>query len=206
MSAALEASSYPINVSIDPPTNPKRFWAVPLLGLFVREILLIPHIVVLAVLGLVISVCSLFLWIPVLFKGQLPDFGYKLISGFIRSQTRIGAYFLGLTDTYPPFGDGTNAALPEVTFERSESASRFWAIPLVGLVVKEIILIPHVVALGVLTTVAELLMLISWAPVLFSGTYPTWAYGLFSGVLRWNARMWAYFFGLTDKYPPFSLS
>jgi hypothetical protein len=48
-----------------------------------------------------------------------------------------------------------------------------WAVPLIGLIAKVIVLIPHFIGLS---------------------------------RLPWQARTYAYLFGLTDRYPPFSMT
>jgi hypothetical protein len=42
--------------------------------------------------------------------------------------------------------------------------------------------------------------------VLFTGQYPSWAFQLVVGTYLWSTRVYAYFLGLTDRYPPFSFS
>ncbi len=88
----------------------------------------------------------------------------------------------------------------------SATPSRFWAIPLVGFTIKCLFLIPHVILLYAIGLVAALLLLVSWVPVLFTGQYPEWGTSLIGGSIRWWVRVAAYFWGLTDRYPPFSLS
>jgi hypothetical protein len=41
--------------------------------------------------------------------------------------------------------------------------------------------------------------------VLFGGKYPVWGYSLVGGYLRWSVRVQAFFYGLTDAYPPFTM-
>jgi hypothetical protein len=41
--------------------------------------------------------------------------------------------------------------------------------------------------------------------VLFTGSFPQGMHGFMAGVLRWSARVNAYLYALTDRYPPFSL-
>jgi hypothetical protein len=89
----------------------------------------------------------------------------------------------------------------QVTFEPPPANNRLWAVPLVGFLVKTVILIPHLVALAVLMTVATVSQLVLWIPVFTRGQYPAWGYTLVGGTMRVEA----YFLGLTDRYPPFSL-
>jgi hypothetical protein len=48
--------------------------------------------------------------------------------------------------------------------------------------------------------------LIAWFAILFTGDYPRTLYDFSVGVLRWTARVEAYFLLLRDEYPPFSLN
>src|SRR5690349_17048231 len=84
-----------------------------------------------------------------------------------------------------------------VTYQRQPSYNRFYAIPWLGILIKEIILIPHLIALLVVGLVNTLMHLVAWVPVLTSGTYPQWAYNWSSGTIRWGVRVGAFLLGLT---------
>lgn len=73
------------------------------LAAFFRIFLVIPHIVVLFVLGLIASVITLIAWFAILFTGNFPRGMWEFVLGILRWQTRVNAYFLLLTDRYPPF-------------------------------------------------------------------------------------------------------
>ncbi len=47
--------------------------------------------------------------------------------------------------------------------------------------------------------------LVAQFAILFTGSFPGSMHGFVVGVGRWYNRITAYAFGLTDKYPPFSL-
>jgi hypothetical protein len=93
----------PGDIQIERPESSSRFFAVPVIGSFVKGIILIPHVIVLYVLGFVVMICELVIWIPVLFTGQFPGWAFQLVSGYVLWSSRVGAYLLGLTDSYPPF-------------------------------------------------------------------------------------------------------
>jgi hypothetical protein len=95
--------TYPVSVLYERPPHNSRFFAIPLIGILARIILLIPHLIVVYILGIVIYITQLFLWLIVLLTGHYPRWGYSLIGGYIRWYTRLMAYFFGLTDKYPPF-------------------------------------------------------------------------------------------------------
>ncbi len=49
-------------------------------------------------------------------------------------------------------------------------------------------------------------MIVGWFSILITGRFPKGMHGYVAGVIRWNMRVQAYIFSLTDEYPPFSLS
>ncbi|HLY64332.1 MAG TPA: DUF4389 domain-containing protein [Chloroflexota bacterium] len=200
-----------VTVEYARPSRHHRFWAIPLLGLAAKLIVLIPHFIILYVLQFIVRLSQLILWIPVLLGGKMPLWGYALLGGWIRWTIRVQAFLLGVTDEYPPFSirsgteDGRDYQV-QVRVEIPEHHHRFWAIPILGLAVKLVILIPHLIILTVLGALAYVVSLVLWIPVLFSGRYPEWGYQLVGGTLRWSMRVLAFLDGLTDRYPPFSLN
>ncbi len=103
MQAQQARQLYPIRLDIDVPASNSRFFAIPIVGAFVRFVILIPHFVILWALGAVVSILQLILWIPVLFGGKYPTWGYEIVGGYVRWYTLVLAYLFGLTDRYPPF-------------------------------------------------------------------------------------------------------
>jgi hypothetical protein len=97
------SNRYPVQVHFIIPARNSRFYAFPLIGYLARLLLLVPHLLLLAVLGVIVWVLSLLLWIPVLFTGHYPKWGYAVVGGYLRWNVRTQAFFLGLTDAYPPF-------------------------------------------------------------------------------------------------------
>jgi hypothetical protein len=69
-----------------------------------RPLLVIPHLIVLWVLGIVWAVATCIAWVAILFTGRHPRTLFALGGGMLRWTTRVEAYMLLLTDAYPPFG------------------------------------------------------------------------------------------------------
>jgi hypothetical protein len=197
-------SDYPVQVTYAPDEGQNRLWGIPLLGLIVRSILVIPQVIVLAVLGIVMYFAMLVSWAPVLINGRMASWGYTLFGGYIRLTTRISTYVVLLTGVYPPFGPGGDHTV-NVTFDETEEQNRLWGIPIVGIVVRWFALIPHFFVLFFLGIVAAVLGLFSWLPVLMNGRTSDWVVRWIGGFYRWTARVTAYALLLTGKYPPFSL-
>ena len=70
---------------------------------FFRLILVIPHLIVVAVLSIVAYVVLIIAFFAVLFTGSWPEGLRTFVVGVLRWSTRMNAYFLLLTDEYPPF-------------------------------------------------------------------------------------------------------
>jgi hypothetical protein len=68
-----------------------------------RIILVIPHLIALAFVGLAAWVVTLIAFFAVLFTGRWPAGMRNFVLGFLRWWLRVGAYFTLLTDEYPPF-------------------------------------------------------------------------------------------------------
>jgi hypothetical protein len=83
--------------------------------------------------------------------------------------------------------------------------NRFFAFPLIGGLVRFLLIIPHFIILYALGIIVFILTLVLWIPVAVTGKYPDWGRLLVGGYVRWYARITAYLFGLTDLYPPFQL-
>ena len=109
-------------------------------------------------------------------------------------------YFYGLTDAYPAFSFD---APGDMFIQRPESSSRFFAILIIGGIVRYILLIPHLIILYALSIAVFACQLVIWIWVLFGGQYPSWAFTLVGGTITWGLRVTSYFFGLTERYPPF---
>jgi hypothetical protein len=95
------------DVRIDDGQPVNRLWGIPIFGYLVRAIVLIPHFLVLWVLGVVAAVVACFTWLPVLILGRQARPVLDLLFGTARYSLRVYAYFLLLDDRYPPFRLGS---------------------------------------------------------------------------------------------------
>jgi hypothetical protein len=70
---------------------------------FFRYFMIIPHIIVLALVGIAAEVVLLIAWFVALFTGSVPPGLHTFLAGTLRWSARVNAYYLLLTDEYPPF-------------------------------------------------------------------------------------------------------
>jgi hypothetical protein len=92
-----------------------------------------------------------------------------------------------------------------VYIDRPEQSSRPLALTGVLLFVKALLLLPHFIVLWFLQIAAVIVAYVGYFVVLFTGKLPEGMFTFMAGVLQWYTRTSAWFFGLTDMYPPFSL-
>lgn len=83
--------------------------------------------------------------------------------------------------------------------------NRLWGIPVLGSLVRAILLIPHAIVLPFVGLLAGLLLAVSWIPVLVMGRQADVIVHVVGGFYRWSARVSAYSLFVTAAYPPFSL-
>jgi hypothetical protein len=90
--------NYPATLRIGRPDGDRHRWSVAL-----RPVLVIPHIVVLWVLGIAWAVTTLIAWGSILILARYPHNLYTFGVGVLRWSSRVEAYILLLRDEYPPF-------------------------------------------------------------------------------------------------------
>jgi hypothetical protein len=191
------ASASPVHLDLDAPLTVAR-WRV-----IVNPIMAIPHIVVLYVLNIVVSVVTFIAWFAILFTGRYPPGLFDVAVGVMRYQWRVGTFYLFMREPYPAFGLPSGPADPggdPATFSvvRPEKLSR-------GLIfIKWLLVIPVYIVLVVLALGAYVVLLIAFFAVLITGQWPEGLRRYVIGVARLAFRMNAYTYLMTDVYPGFS--
>jgi hypothetical protein len=96
----------PVRLTVPADEGQNRLWGIPFFGIWVRAIPVIPHFIVLWLLGISVGLLVLVSWIPVLLDGRQSDRIGSFAGGYYRWAARTRSYALLLTGTYPPFGFG----------------------------------------------------------------------------------------------------
>ena len=93
---------YPVKVTmpVDRPIN--RLWGIPWLGIVIRSVLVIPHWIVVLIIGVAAYLVAFVAWIPILLNGRAPQIAYAVFGGLIRQQVRIYSWYLLCPVSYPP--------------------------------------------------------------------------------------------------------
>jgi hypothetical protein len=176
-------------VAVGPPERQRR----PTVA--ARLVLALPHLVVLALLAPVAVVAAVVGWSGALATGRPPIFAADFLSGYLRSQTRVFAYLLLLTDDYPPFSRA-DADYP-VRVTTSPAVLNRWSVAF-----RLVLVLPAVlVVVAVAYPMATVVLVVSWLVVLVGGRLPASLHGIYSAFLRYQARVSGYLALLTSEYP-----
>ena len=187
----------------------------------VKWLLVIPHVLVLALLGIAVSVLTVVAFFAILFTGRYPRGIFDFNVGVFRWAWRVGFYsYYGLaTDRYPPFTLGPAPDYP-ARFDVDYPARLSRGLVLVK---SWLLAIPHYIVVAILvggwgwgpidddarwlatSGLVGVLVLIAAVVLLFTGRYPRGIFDLVMGCNRWAARVAAYAFLMRDEYPPFRL-
>lgn len=187
---------YPFGLQVDGPQAQNR------LSVLLRLIYVIPHVIVLGLLGIGVGVVTLIAWFVILFTGKYPQGMVNFAVGTLRWMARAYGYGFLLTDKYPAFSLEDDGAYPV----RMSASPQIEGRNRLTVFFRVIMIIPHYIILGILNFVAEVLGFVAWLVALFTGSVPAGIHNFLAGWLRWTTRYAAYALLLTDEYPPFSLN
>lgn len=185
--------------------KPNRLYAFPFFGLLVKLIMLLPVMIVMCILSIYAFFIYLANWFYISFTGKYWEYAYKLFLGLMRLSGKMQLFIFGITDTYPGFGLDTKG-LFELNIPKPEKINIWLAIPLVGVFVRIILLIPYFIFNDVLQRGAQVAMVFSWFTVTFKSEFPDSLYEFERDSMRVSFASSTYLLGLVDRYPSFSIS
>lgn len=187
------------------PKNPKKLYALPIIGYFVKNIVLIPANIILVFYGLIGFVAYVINSFVILFTGKYWNFAYKINISTLEYFTRIHFFLYGITDTYPGFS--VHKKIP-ITIEipKPENPNRLYAIPIIGFLIRLILLIPFFIYIHIIVIATAPALIGAIIFVFFKGFYPESCFEIIKDSQRLTLALSSYIFGLSDTYPSFKIS
>jgi len=165
--------------------------------------IMLPHMFLLAFVGIWSAILTFISFWVVLFTGKYPQSFYEFQVKFRAWWLRVQATFMNLVDGYPSFGLNGTSEKVNLSVEYPQSLSRglvlvrlFFGVFYVGL--------PHGFCMIFRMIATQILTFLAWWVVLFTGKYPESWHDFNVGTLRWMTRLQLYNGFMTDEYPPFS--
>lgn len=191
-----ETPGYPVQLEVAPAAPQGR------LGILLRAILMIPHVIIIELLGIALGVVTLLAWFTIVFAGRYPAGMLRFAIGVSRWAARVSAYGSLLTGRYPPFSLDEEEDYPV----RLSVAEQVVGRKRLTTFFRCILIIPHCIVLYFLGIAALFGMLAAWLAALIIGRTPGGLHDFLAGYLVWTERVNAYGSLLVDEYPPFSFS
>lgn len=165
---------------------------------FFRLILAIPHIVVLAVVGIAEYVVTIIAWVAILITARYPRGLRRFSVWYIVYATRVHAWLALLCDEFPPFGGSAPYRPVGLTLEEPGRQSRLTTL------FRLILFIPAGIADYLLNIAATAMSVLLWLVIVVTGRSIHGLHSFIELTLRFRVRSYAYLGLLTDSYPSFS--
>ena len=200
-----DSAANPVSFDIRQPESLNRILNFPLfIGTTIKALLLIPHFIIIYLFSIALVV----LWIlgpfGILFTGNYPQGLFNFNVGINRWISRVYAYYYSTVDQYPPFSlDEGREDLTTLRVDYPTSLSRLLNFPIIGTMVKAILVIPQLVILVFAAIGVLVLVFVGQFVILFTGAMPAGFHAFIAAFLRLSYQVTAWVFSLTDQYPPF---
>jgi Domain of unknown function (DUF4389) len=184
--------AYPVHVRIDYRERRSR------LSTAFRFALVVPHLVAAFALGVAASVVVAIAWWAILATGRYPRALFRFVAGVLRYSIRVGCYWMLATDRFPRFrlsgADDDPVQLEVDEPARLSRLSTLLRLPLA---------IPALTVLYFLGIFGAMLSFAAWWTILVTGRLPPGMFEVMEVAHRYQARVTAYLWLLTDAYPWF---
>lgn len=177
------------------------------LTVFFRLLLALPHLIWLALWGVVASVAVIVNWFATLFSGQSPDGLHNFLAAYIRYAIHVGAYLFLAANPFPDFL-GKPGYPVDVEIAPPQRQNR-WKVGF-----RIVLAIPALLIAAALTSVSArtygtsynsgligVAALLGWFAILAQTRMPRGLRDAIAYGLSYSAQLDAYLFLLTDRYP-----
>ena len=171
------------------------------LTVFFRLILVIPHAIWAALLGIVAALAVIGNWFATLFAGKSPQGLHNFLANYFRYVTQIAAYCFLIADPYPGFLFINMEEYPVDLEVAPPEVQNRWTV-----LFRIILAIPAMLITSVLRNITGLLAVFSWVMGVLTARVPEGVRNFSAFALRYETQTYAYLALLTSQYPNFNVS
>jgi hypothetical protein len=164
------------------------------LTVFFRLLLVIPHLIWLALWGIVAYLAVFVAWLIAIFTGRVPDGLHNFLAGYLRYTTHVYAYTLLLADPYPGFSS-SDAYPIDVVIAPAAAQSRLTVF------FRILFAIPALALTYVFRLVNQVIGVLGWFYSLFTGSMHEGLRNTSAWLLRYEVQTYGYVMLLTGTYP-----
>ena len=179
------------------------------LTVFFRLLLAIPHLILLALWGIVASVAAIVNWFATLIQGQSPQGLHNFLAAYVRYAIQVSAYLLLAANPYPTFG-GKPGYPVDVQIAPPAPQNR-WKVGFRLVLAIPALTISAALISGSARTyganynyglgLAGVAALLGWFAVLAQARMSRGLRDLVAYAISYSAQLDGYLFLLTDRYP-----
>jgi Domain of unknown function (DUF4389) len=195
LSAPLVTAHHPVRLRITDDLRRTRLTAA------FRLILVIPHLLWAALLGVVAVFAVIANWFATLVTARSPDGLHNFLAGYLRYVTHVTAYLFLIADPYPRFFLLQEAAEYPVDLEIDPPvAQNRWTVAF-----RIILAIPALIVANILRNLSTVLAIFSWVMAVLQARVPEGIRNFAALALRYETQTYAYVALLTQRYPSFNV-
>ncbi len=180
---------HPISLSLTEPAAERSR-----LTSFFRPILAIPHLIWVALWGVVTVITAVIGWFVVVVRGRMPLWAHHFIARYIRYVTHVYGYAALVVDQYPRFF-GADAYPLDAAIPAPAEQNRWQA----GF--RLILALPAMIFAQVLQDVLIVVVVFSWFMILVTGRQFDGLTHIATWIIRVQVQTLAYLGLLTERYP-----
>jgi hypothetical protein len=188
-----EQAHHPIRLVVTDDLQRNRLTA------FFRLILAIPHLIWLALWGIVAALAAIANWVATLIYGKSPDGLHNFLATFLRYQTHVYAYLLLIADPFPGFGGKPGYPI-DIEIDPPQLQNR-WTVAF-----RLILGIPAFIVSGILGYLNRALGIFSWVLAVIMGRVPEGLRNFAAFAVRYEQQTAGYALLLTERYPSFNVA
>lgn len=165
------------------------------LTVFFRALLALPHLIWLALWGVLVFFCAILNWFATLFAGTSPEWLHRFLSAYLRYYFHVYGYLYLIANPFPGFVGEAGSYPFEIAIAPRERQNR-WKTGF-----RIVLAIPAFVLAGAYGGLAGVVAILGWFSSLARGRMPLGLRNAGALGLRYQAQMHGYLLLLTDVYP-----
>jgi hypothetical protein len=165
------------------------------LTVFFRFLLVLPHLIWLALWGIVVYLAVIVNWFATLIRGTSPERLHRFLTAYLRYQTHVFAYMYLTANLFPGFTGQEGSYPVDLSIEGPRRQNR-WTVAF-----RAVVIVPAALVSFAYGNVLGVTAFLGWFYALATGRMPRGLLGAQALALRFSAQYNGYAYLLTDAYP-----
>ncbi len=165
------------------------------LTVFFRFLLALPHLIWLALWGILVALCAILNWFATLFAGRSPEWLHGFLAAYVRYYFHVYGFLSLIANPFPGFVGKAGSYPFEIAVAPRERQNR-WKTGF-----RIVLAIPALILSGAYGALAGAIAFLGWFSALARGRMPRGLRNAGALAMRYQAQAHGYLLLLTDVYP-----